>query len=457
MKLLICSICLILLSGSLFGQTGFIRMGVGKADLEADRIAIPIPLKVGNFSVPQSMAIKEIYEILVEDFSYYKKDFEILAPDRLPYMHIKRSNFFEPDYKSLSRRNFSYTFHLRVKSLVLGKNGPKTQDIKVDARVYRVRDKKLLLEKEFVISSGKIRKGVHGIGNDIYTSIKNKQSIFNSKILFVSDQGSQRGHQIKELFIMDFDGRNSRQLSRHNAVVVSPAISHNREMIAYTVIKKSGRKKTVDLYMHNLRTGRMRLLSNRPGINSGAVFTPDDKSLLLTLSYSGNAEIYQLNLKNKRITPLTKHYSDDVDPSISRDGRMYTFLSNRSGRADVYTAKMGKAESGVKRISYVGKFNATPRYSPNGKYIAFSSWVDNRFDIYRINSSGTGLVRLTKNFGSNEDPSFSNDGQFIVFTSQRVLSRTKAIQNLYIMDKDGEILGRLTKGFGNCISPRWTH
>ncbi|TNF25687.1 MAG: hypothetical protein EP319_15715, partial [Deltaproteobacteria bacterium] len=81
---------------------------------------------------------------------------------------------------------------------------------------------------------------------------------------------------------------------------------------------------------------------------------------------------------------------------------------------------------------------------------------DERFDIFRINSDGTGLSRLTKDFGSNEDPTYSNDGQFIAFSSQRVLSRTKAIQNIYIMDKDGEIIGQISKDFGNCITPRWS-
>ena len=134
---------------------------------------------------------------------------------------------------------------------------------------------------------------------------------------------------------------------------------------------------------------------------------------------------------------ITKHFSDDVDPSITADGKMMSMLSGRPGRAMIYTLDPRGTEKSVKRISYVGKFNATPVYSPDGKDIAFASWVDNRFDIYRIGSNGRNLVRLTKNFGSNEEPSYSKDGEFIAFASQRVLSRKKAIQNLYIMSRDG--------------------
>ena len=105
---------------------------------------------------------------------------------------------------------------------------------------------------------------------------------------------------------------------------------------------------------------------------------------------------------------------------------------------------------------HFGKFNATPRFAPDGKTIAFSSWLDTRFDIFRIDSDGNNLARLTKDFGSNEDPTYSNDGQFIAFSSQRVLSRTRAVQNIYIMDNDGEIIGSITENFGNCTTPRWT-
>ena len=47
-----------------------------------------------------------------------------------------------------------------------------------------------------------------------------------------------------------------------------------------------------------------------------------------------------------------------------------------------------RTQKNVVRIGYVGRFNAAPRFSPDGSEIAFSTWVDNRFDIYRIGSDG---------------------------------------------------------------------
>jgi TolB protein len=205
----------------------------------------------------------------------------------------------------------------------------------------------------------------------------------------------------------------------------------------------------------DIHTKETKVISDKDGINSGAIFLPGGKSIALTLSYSGNAEIVEMNLETKALRKITNHFAADVDPSVTESGQLMTFLSDRAGKAMIYTLDPRGEERAVTRISFVGQFNATPRFSPDGKDIVFASWVDNSFDLYHISSQGEGLQRLTKNFGSNEDPSYSNDGEFISFTSQRVISRTKADQNIYIMDRDGGILGAVTAKFGNCISPRW--
>ena len=175
------------------------------------------------------------------------------------------------------------------------------------------------------------------------------------------------------------------------------------------------------------------------------------------MSYQKNADIYQLNLSNGHKKKITSHYSDDVDPHINSDGSLMTFLSGRAGKAMIYTLDPKGREKNVKRISFVGRFNAAPRFNPDGTEIVFSSWVDDRFDIYRIGSNGENLVRLTKNFGSNEEPWFSPDGQFIVFTSQRVITRKRATQDVYIMDRDGEIIRKITSDYGKIFSPRWSN
>jgi TolB protein len=328
-------------------------------------------------------------------------------------------------------------------------------NMKVSVVFEDIKNKKQIYNNSMTTTISGMRRAGHEMANAVYKQVVGKNSIFTSKIIFVSDRNTRGRKTVKEIYMMDFDGKNVNQITNHGGIVMSPSMSSDGRFLVYSLISNAKGKRNNDLYLMDMRTKSASILSNREGVNSGAVFLSGGRKIALTLTVSGNAEIYEMDVESKELRKITNHFSADVDPSITADGTLMTFLSDRPGKAMIYTLDPRGTESLVKRISFVGQFNATPRFSPDGKEIVFSSWLDNSFDLFRISSDGQGLSRLTKDFGSNEDPSYSNDGEFIAFTSQRVLSRVKIDQNIYIMDRDGGILGAITAGFGNCISPRW--
>ena len=414
-------------------------VAVGDAELELSKLIVSRPLIDGKLTADNLSKATELMKVIKNDFSFYQKVFSVNS-------ELETIEGGDISYSSFKALSAAY--------VVRGTFSQTPSGLSATISGFDIEEEKILFQKDYN-SISNFRVSAHDFADLLYKGITEKESIFRSKILFVSDRHGTRKKPVKELYLMDFDGGNKKRLTYHKGVVISPAISHDGTRVLYSLIK-SGRskKKNVNLRVLDLKTGRDSLVSMRKGINSGAVFMPDNESILLTLSHVGNAEIFIMNLTTKKLTRLTKSYSPDVDPSINKDGSMVTFLSGRAGKPMIYTMDMKTKK--VKRISYVGKFNATPRFSPDGSKIAFSSWLDTRFDIFRIDANGSNLARLTKDFGSNEDPTYSNDGQFIAFSSQRVLSRTKAVQNIYIMDNDGEIIGSVTKNFGNCITPRWT-
>lgn len=416
---------------------------VGEAELETSKFLLEAPNLSGALSGDDAKASAEFISIIRNDFAFYKKKFNTLD-------NVGADGFSKPNLSDLKKKKISFYTQVKIS---------KSSILNYELETYDVNLGKKIVSEKGTLPLKKVREVAHQVADYIYQSIMGKRSIFQSKILFVSDRTGTRKNPKKELYIMDFDGNNRKQLTFHGGTVISPAISKDRSRVLYSLIRNVNQKKkrNINLRILDLKTGKDTLVSQRKGINSGAVFMPNDENkIVLTLSHSGNAELYIMNLSSGSLMRLTKHYSPDVDPSISVDGSRMAFLSGRPGAAMIYTSYTSGLEKTVKRISFVGQYNATPRFSPDGREIAFSSWLDNRFDIFRIDADGNNLSRLTKDFGSNEDPSYSNDGQFIAFSSQRVLSRTKAVQNIYIMDRDGEILGSVTKGFGNCITPRWT-
>ena len=80
----------------------------------------------------------------------------------------------------------------------------------------------------------------------------------------------------------------------------------------------------------------------------------------------------------------------------------------------------------------------TPTAARNGP-IAFASDRDGNWDIYAMNSDGSGLVRLTNNSADDYDPSWSPDGRRIAFHSYR-----DGNWEIYAMNADGSGLVRLT-------------
>lgn len=442
-KLILCLMMTIALSA--FAEDGKITIvAVGDAEQEVDKLHIQ-DFEVGpGLNPDEKKAIEELEELFFTDFHFYRHLFDVTN---------NSTNSIE-DLKSESYR-FVISSKVRLQN----------KKIYLNVSLNDLQNNQVLHSFDEAIWVNNIRKFGHEKTNELYKAITGKESVFNSKIVFVSDRTSVGKKQYKELYIMDFDGERKQRITYKNSLILAPAISPDNTQILFTSIEsrwqkgKDGRPhkiQNLNLYTYDMRTRKQRVVSALDGINSGAVFTEDGKSIYLTLSYQKNADIFKMDLQSKKKTRITKHFLDDVDPHINADGTLMTFLSGRSGKAMIYTCDPTGVEKGVKRISYVGKFNAAPRFSPDGKEIVFSSWVDNRFDLYKIGSDGNNLVRLTKDFGSNEEAWFSPDGQFIVFTSQRVISAKKAVQNIYIMNREGEIIKQLTEKYGKVYTPRWS-
>jgi TolB protein len=435
---------------SVLAQTGDVAViAVGEAGSEKEKILITPPQFSGAAQKTLSSMGVEFVELLKNDFAFYRHKFDFINSNT----QLDGAN---PDWTAISATGASLLIHSQFESGATG-------IAKVKVSVLKALDKKRIADFSIDIKNSTLRSEGHRVADGIYRAITQKESIFLSKIVFVTDRTSRDKDTRKELYMMDFDGRRVERLTFYDSTVISPALSPDNSKIMFSLIANhnSGRRggpiKNIDLKMMDLRTKKVTTISDKPGINSGAIFSADGTKIYFTMSFSGNADIYELELASGKTRRLTTHYSEDVDPSINRDGTLMTFLSNRPGRAHIYIMDPSQAEKDVRRISFVGQFNATPRFSPDGKEIVFTSWVDSGFDLYRIDSFGNNLVRMTKNFGSNEEPSFSPDGEFILFTSQRVISRKKATQDIYLMNREGEIVGQLTTDFGFCVTPRWTN
>jgi len=314
--------------------------------------------------------------------------------------------------------------------------------------LYEVATGKTILAKRYVAPQSETHVLAHSLANDIVQALTGQPGVFMTKIAMSCDRGTKQ----KEIYIMDFDGTDLKQVTRHRSIAMAPAWSPDGRKLAYSLFaQRRSRVINNDLYEFDFGTNAFRRLSDRTGINSGAAYSPDGSKIALTMSFLGNPEVFLYDRLTAQVSRLTKNtFAMDVDPTWSPDGRQMAYVSNESGRPMVY--RMNADGGGKQRLTFAGVYNATPTWAPNGKKIGFAGWIDRHFDIFVMNPDGTHIERLTKDQGNNEDPHFSPDGNFLVFSSNRT-----GQANVYVMNIDGTFVKRLTYGMGNCVSPKWSN
>lgn len=281
----------------------------------------------------------------------------------------------------------------------------------LEGRVYVVaRGDAAVLSKSY--RAADIRDAVHQFANDVVQSFTGQRGIFGSRIAF-----GFTGHGEHEIGAVDVDGGRMAVVTKMGADSLLPAYSPTGGEIAFT----SYLRQNPDLWIVSAGGGRARRVSKQPGLNTGAAWSPNGHSLALTLSYEGNSEIYRISPDDGRVEArLTNNPAIDSSPAFSPDGSQIAFVSNRQGSPQIFV--MAASGGAAKRVTFLGKYNQTPRWSPRAdkSQIAFTG-RDERgvFDIFILDVKSGKVDRVTQGKGSNLDPTWSPDGKLLAYTSSR--------------------------------------
>jgi TolB protein len=431
MKFLL-ALILLLSSSVSFAETAYIP--VGKAATKKTVLAFPSVL---TDPAIQSFA-KQIADTVKNDLDFMDL-FRFLAPSAFvenpSAAGITMGTFKFPDWQGIGAE-----FLIKAK---LSRDGA---NYALEGYLYDVNAASQILGKRYLATANDVKTLGHTFANQIVETLTGLPGIFLTKIAMSCDRTGK-----KEIYVMNFDGTDVKQITKHRSVAFSPAWSPDGTKIAFSLIRKhQNNVKNIDLYEFDFASETIKMLSNRKGINSGAAYSPDGGKIALTMSFLGNPEIFTLDPNTNTVARLTSSFGFDVDPAWSPDGKSLAFVSSRSGMPMVYNMSLDGTKT--QRLTYAGRYNATPTWSPKNNKLGFAGWLDGHFDIFIMNPDGTNIERLTKNQGNNEDPHFSPDGNFVVFSSNRT-----GQQNVYAMNIDGTFVKRLTYGLGNCVSPKWSN
>ncbi|MEM7148131.1 MAG: biopolymer transporter Tol [Verrucomicrobiota bacterium] len=281
---------------------------------------------------------------------------------------------------------------------------------------------------------GQLVRNVHQFADDIVFAVTGKPGIATSQIVFV---GTKSG--TKELFLCDYDGNNSRQLTRDRAISAAPAINANGSQVAYTGYQSG----YPDVYLIDLVSGARSRIINSPGTNSGAAFSPDGNKIALSMSFAGNPEIYVTNSKGKSARQITKHPAVDSSPTWSPDGRHIIFVSDRTGNPQLYSVSSSGGQPQRLGVGY--GFCTEPSLSPDGQRLAFTvrSGGSNAVAVYHFQTRNSQIIAS----GGAEDPAWGADSKHLVYTKNNTL---------YMIDVETGATNRVISGMGRISEPNWT-
>lgn len=178
--------------------------------------------------------------------------------------------------------------------------------------------------------------------------------------------------------------------------------------------------------------------------------TGDFDTKIAFVSKNGlKSDISLVSYDGDETTPLTNHRSILLSPRWSPDGSLLAFTSFKRGRPEVYIRNLKTGEE--KRVASFDGLNLCGGFSPDGKTLLLTLSKDGNEEIYALEVDSLKLRRLTKNYSIDVSPSFSPDGKKIVFVSNRSGS-----PQIYIMDSDGNNIRRITFAGNYNTSPSWS-
>ena len=330
------------------------------------------------------------------------------------------------------------------------------RQLTVQSSLHNIHLKKTLFRKEYRGLHSQSSDIVDKISNQIIKSLTGKQSIFETKILSVRTTTGTK----KELFVMHWNGEQKKRLTYHKSIVLSPSWSPKGKKVAYSafVYNRRLKKRLATLFLYDFSKNKIRVLSSRNGANLGSDFFHNRRDMLVTLfSGRGLMDIFRLNLRSLSVRPLTQGPPGviNVEPSVHPKTKKIAFSSDRSGKTMIYV--MSASGKNIRQVTFAGNHNSSPDWHPEKNNIVFSGFSKGRMDLFLVSDWGTGLKRLTSlrrrdgRWANCESPSFSPDGRFVVFSSD-----FSGDYQLYALNLENLSVERITFDRHNYKSPKWS-
>ena len=323
------------------------------------------------------------------------------------------------------------------------------------------------INKQFSIYNTK-QLTFDGDNGEAYFSADDKNLIFQSK---------RNGNQCDKIYTMTINGEDIKPIPYTDGAFTCSYYSLDNKQIFFSSTMQDGvgcpivykdpnpRKYIWPLRNFDIFTmfedGKIINLTNSDGYDAEATIHPLERKIIFTSLRDGDIDLYEMNYDGTDLKRITNQYGYDGGAFYSPDGNQIIWRAwypesdediskwNKNIKdkyieavpLDIYLANRDGTDK--MRLTNNGATNWSPSWHPSGKYIVFSSNMDDwleehnsygpNFELYVLEIETGNLNRLTFNDTFDSFPVFSSDGKKIVYSSNRN-RENKRQTNIFISD-----------------------
>jgi Tol biopolymer transport system component/predicted Ser/Thr protein kinase len=234
-----------------------------------------------------------------------------------------------------------------------------------------------------------------------------------SSIAFVRDTGSESG-----LYVLSLSGGDPRRVMTASSQIRRPAWASDDQSLIFSSYRGAGRN---SLWRIAVGGGEPEPVTGT-GEGAGDPSTARLHGRLVFLQSLMDQNLYRAELGGDAgaITKLAATTRRDVEPDVSPDGSRIAFVSDRAGDSEIWVMDTSGTTIPLRLVG-VKIAPHHPRWSPDGRYLAFAGHVSgvSHSDIHVVDAAGGLTQRLTSEASNEEWPTWSADSRWIYFMSDR--------------------------------------
>ncbi len=284
------------------------------------------------------------------------------------------------------------------------------------------------------------RTVAHRIADAIFENLTGDKGMFNTRIAYITKLGNARS-----LKVADSDGFGEQTMLSANEPIISPRWSPDGKRMAYVTFEL----KRPMVVVQTLATAARKIVASFKGSNSAPAWSPDGSQLAVVLTKDGHSQIYLINADGTGpVRRLLTSGGIDTEPVFSADGQTLYFTSDRDGGPQIYRVSLNGSDT-PQRLTYGSTYAVSPRLSPDGKQLTYVQRNEGQFHVM-LQDLATGQSQVMTDTSLDESPTFAPNGKYILYSTE---VQERGI--LAIVSTDGRVRQNLTTQTGDVYEPVW--